>query len=82
MATDPKVISEVIDRVFGGDMTAFEASLLRLRLQADLVQINSKIANVQAEADKVASSYVQTMTELAQMRNDKQAEIDALEGVK
>ena len=79
MATDPKVISEVIDRVFGGDMTSFEASLLRLRLQADLVQINSKIANVQAESDKQAQSYVQALDELGAMRKAKQAEIDLLE---
>jgi hypothetical protein len=80
MATE-KEIAEVITRVFP-DLATFEASLTRLRLQAELVQINSKYANVQAEADKTASSYVQAMTELAEMRNAKQAEIDALEGNK
>lgn len=79
MALDPKVIADAIDRVFSGDVAAFETSLKRLRLQSDLVQINSKIANVQAEADKDASSFVQTLDELAAMHRAKQEEIDALE---
>jgi len=79
---DEKQISEIINRVFGGNPMAFEAALKRLALQADLVQINSKITNVQADADKSASGFVQLLDELLEMRKAKQAEIDALEGTK
>lgn len=77
MATE-KEIAEVITRVFP-NLAKFEASLKRLSLQAELVQINSKFANVQAEAGKTASNYVDLLSELETIRRAKQAEIDALE---
>jgi glutaredoxin-related protein len=77
MATSNE-IAEVITRVFP-DLATFEASLRRLGLQAELVQINSKMANIQAEADKNAQGYVQALDELNEMRRAKQAEIDLLE---
>lgn len=77
MATE-KEIAEVITRVFP-DLATFEASLKRLSLQAELVQINSKMANIQAEAGKTASGYVDTLSELETIRRAKQEEIDALE---
>lgn len=74
-------IAKAITNVFGEDMAGFENALKRLRLQSDLIQINSKIANVQAEADKNASGYVATLDELAKARQVKQEEIDQLEKV-
>lgn len=79
MATKLEVIGEIVDRVFDENMEAFEASLLRLRLQADLVQINSKIANVQAKAEQIATEVGVELAELEIIKQQKQAEIDALE---
>lgn len=76
---DEKLIAEIITRVFGGNAQAFETALNRLRLQAELVQINSKIAVVQQEADKNAQGFVAELSELAALRKSKQDEIDALE---
>lgn len=76
---DPKVLAEIFERVFGGDLGALESAMKRLKLQGELVQINSKYANVQQEADKNASQYVQALDELNAMRKAKQEEIDNLE---
>ena len=76
---DEKMISEIISRVFANDAAGFELALIRLKLQAELVQINSKIAVVNVEAEKNATEYVAVLPELANIRAQKQAEIDALE---
>jgi hypothetical protein len=76
---DEKMLLDIFNRVFGGDATALELALTRLKLQAELVQINSKVAVVQEEFNKNADQYNGVLAELAVLRSAKQAEIDALE---
>jgi len=76
---DATVISKIITTVFGDNATAFQLALTRLRLQAELVQINSKIAVVQSTANKASAAYGVALSELSVALKAKQAEIDALE---
>jgi hypothetical protein len=79
---DANIIAKSISNVFGEDVTAFELALNRLKLQADLVQINSKIAVLKAQAYQQASEIDQQIQALTQDTLAKQSEIDALEASK
>ena len=76
---DAQTLITIFNTVFENDPVLLENSLTRLKLQGELVQINSKIAVAQELEQRQNDLANQALTVLVQERNAKQAEIDALE---
>jgi hypothetical protein len=76
---DEKQITTAITTAFGSNVDGFTKAMVRLAKQDELIGLQSKFRNVQAEADKNASSYVAALEELSAMIAALQKEIDGLE---
>ena len=80
MATEAQInaVTDIIISVFGSDQGAFTAALTRIKLHAELAEIDSNLRNVQAAQAKDDAGYLATITDLNNQRVAKQAEIDKL----
>lgn len=76
---DIKQIEQAITAAFGSNIDGFAKAMMRLAKLDELQAVKSKLANVEREADEVASRYVEIKTELAQMIAALQAQLDELE---
>ena len=76
---DAQQLITIFNTVFENDPVLLENSLVRVKLQSELSQIESQITVAQTEASAEASANVVEIDALIALRVAKQAEIDALE---
>ena len=76
---DAQQLITIFNTVFENDPVLLENSLVRVKLQSELSQIESQITVAQTEASAEASANVVAIDALIALRVAKQAEIDALE---